>query len=425
MADENDLFEAHGIIPKAPGIDENDLFATHGITPPVSQRQVIQAKSVGPLSAPVQLPERSWPVEFASRLVSGVADAGQNILQNAGKIYGIDVGPREDFSKILANISEERPKEGFIPSAIEGVAQGIPAMLGPSKFFSGVSSVPILARAAAPALLGGGVGAATSENPLIGGILGATQGAIPLVNSLRPSVVGKNIDNAYAAMGTDIADAYGAAKGKYKALYDSILKEADTALPTKFVVPKSLQDLGPDANYLLEKLPKNKILKFQQFLENPTIENAHWAQSSLEKLTRGIEKKLVPSDLEQELLPIAKNLREKMQQAIGTNFAKINKPEIAQQYKQTGLGYLEDVVPFDQTVMRDYLKGNVSEKTLGKKMMRNEAFTLKKPAQGIKQRDTEQAPILRKLLGAGLLGVGGSAGGYGTYLGLKSTLGHK
>lgn len=391
-----------------------DIYAEEGLAPPsfVPGKDIYKEEGLAaPNIMAEPFPERDWGGEIAARTVAGVADVGQNLVRNAQRLVGLPLKEKEDFSALLANISGEKPKQGFLPEAIEGLASSLP-LLGPAKLFSGVSRLPLLARALAPAAAEGAIAAATSEDPLTAGVLGATVGGLaPILNSLRGSVVAKNIDNAYSKMGQNILDNYQAERQKYQNLYKNILSQGDEARGSaKFVFPKELSNASEDIDYLLSKLPRDKTIKLKNFVENPSLQTAHEAQSSLGKTVSQIGNKVVKTDLDSELLPITQQMRSNIQAAIDANFNKLGKPGLAQQYRDIGAGYRENVIPFNTKAMRDYQAGNISEKTLAKKMMSSEAFQMKNPYQNIQQEDVWQSPLLREILSKSLVGGATAAG---------------
>lgn len=390
-----------------------DIFEEEGISQGgnSSPRDIFAEEKIEPTLQPKET--RDFSEETLDRILSGLATQGENIYENAaqlgGKIYGQDIGPRQkhDFSSILANIRGKNPQEGLPPQLLEGLVSNSLSAMTPIGRLSGAGLSPILAKILNASVPQATVGAATNENPLLGGALGATTGIIPPASSLTNTTLGKNI-----------AEAFQNARGKYRKEYNSLIKEGMEKGLKKFTLTPELQNMKEEAKFVVDNLPKSRTLFLRNFMENPSLETAHNAQSSLGKLTSSLTNRASRTDLQEALLPISGDLREELRHAIINNFEKGGQTHLAEKYKALTQGYKKEVVPFNQKVMRDYLNGDVSHETLAKKLLRSEKFTLNDASKNIPGVSTRK--LLKdnsKLIKLGLLGGLGYEGAhqYGRY----------
>ena len=163
-----------------------------------------------------------------------------------------------------------------------------------------------------------------------------------------------------------------AAKAKYKGEYGDIFKTAEEAGIKKVAKP----------NIKTNDFFKNSQREYNQslsdFLKNPTLENAHWAQSDLGKYTDKMAKSPNPLPYEQiKALNQALDVRNKLKEEIVTSLNK-NKG-LGAKYHAISEGYKKDVIPYENEIIDRLNPGNkkrVSKKTASKLLAKNEKFNL-------------------------------------------------
>ena len=391
-----------------------DIFAEEGINQP---RDVFEAEGISvPSNAPRNLLQKAGDIagDFNSifqaqlgALSTGFLSAVPNAVVNIANIPHqliSDKFPKASLPDVInpEHYYNAQPKELKSPifkmlgDVAGGVATGAGAYGNVSKALNFGAKTPLLMRALAAGLTEGAI---TNSDQFGGrGLAAATAAAAPALNALRPSVVGERI-----------ADVGAMNASKYKGLYNDLLSRADEAVG-KFTIAPQLSALKGKASYLIDNASDAKIDALQDFIKNPSITSAHFAQSELGALSRSLGKKIAPTNIDNKLKPIVNNLREALQDSISYNLNKADAPDLVDAYNRLGKGYRQEVVPFNTKVMRDYRAGDVSAATLARKMKNNEAFILKDAAKqvpGLSAYQLTSSPLLHKLLLAGgLLGAG-------------------
>lgn len=341
---------------------------------------------------------------LATGLLSAVPNAAINIANIPNQLIS-DKFPKFSLPDVINPESyynanpEENKSDAFkmLGEALGGVATGAGAYNKAAQALNITRQTPLLGRALTAGLSQGAI----SDSDAVGGRLAPAllAGTVPALNAVRPSVLGETIAEKSALN-----------SNKYKSLYNNLLNKADETVG-KFSVTPELSALKNKAKYLLDNASDAKIDALTDFISNPSIKNAHFAQSELGALSRALDKKLVPTNIDNKLKPIVGNLRKALQDSIEHNLTKANSPELSDAYKALGQGYRADVVPFNTKEMRAYNRGDISNATLAKKMANNEAFTLKKASKnipGLSAYQTLNDPILKYALTTfGLGGIGG------------------
>lgn len=143
----------------------------------------------------------------------------------------------------------------------------------------------------------------------------------------------------------------------------------------------------------------------QTYTENPTLENAHWAQSELGALERhldSISKKngLTPSQV--KTLKAVQQARKDIRQSMFSKNAMGANPKLGAEYDQLATKYKEKVVPY--TSLEDihaFEAGKMRPKTVVKNLQNDEEFMTKlaKEYPGLKLHTPAAKKVMWGLLG--------------------------
>lgn len=233
------------------------------------------------------------------------------------------------------------------------------ALLTGGATFKGASTALGLGEAAPIAqriALGTSLGAAESPRE-VRGIGAGIGGAIPGAAALTKTSIGKGA-----------ASLLERGKQKYGKLYDSIFDEAQAIAPdAKLRVPQSLKDASEEVEQIYKAAPGKRHASIKRFKNNPTLENAHDAQSDLGKIQRDLQDALKKRNLtstEINAMQNAADLQKRIRGAMQNHFVDIGKPELAQQYGAATRGYADEVAPLNISEVRKLLGDNPTQKEL-------------------------------------------------------------
>jgi len=327
--------------------------------------------------------------------VQGLSDIGANIAQFPSDIAKYFTG-KDWYQAPKPNFEEYIPKSGAgqFGSSVGGFI---------SPFALPVAGVESLAAKTLPRILtGAGIGAAESENRPLGAALGAAFGGLPVAKKQiekLPPLTSKGISKEILADKTAVKKSY---ESKYNQLFDKAASEG-------------IKEIShPDIKYKM--IIKNSVPKYHEslmkFVEDPTLENAHWAQSDLGKLQRSLESsnERVPlTSTQNNTLKAAKEAKEKIKDAM---FSKTNlgsHPELAKEYETITHGYKSDVIPYaSNKALTSFEKGEIYPKSLIDKLRKNDKFMLElgKKYPGIKLNQILKSPLSKKIIGSLLTGLG-------------------
>lgn len=192
---------------------------------------------------------------------------------------------------------------------------------------------------------------ATKENAPGGRLAASTVGAVasPLL-ALRTGPIAENIGNMQQFL-----------KKKYNNLYDYFFDSAEKAGVGQMKAPPI------DFNKLKNLPTSAKGLKsVQKYVADPTLENAHWAQSDLMKLSR----KVKPQDFSEvkAARDYADDLVKRIRGAGVTQLMKTGNEEMIPQYAKISEGYKNEVVPYLHDDIDNYLSKKMSSSELVKKL---------------------------------------------------------
>src|ERR1017187_3937427 len=147
-------------------------------------------------------------------------------------------------------------------------------------------------------------------------VAGTAGYAATLLNPQRAAVKGAEVLGSKIPTSKNLASKIledkSAVKNTYKGLYKDLFKSAEEQGIKEIAAPKG------KINAIIENTPGTYHKTLEKFIEEPTLENAHWAQSDLGKLERSLEKSHANNPLTKpklEALKQAKDYKEKLKQA--------------------------------------------------------------------------------------------------------------
>lgn len=211
--------------------------------------------------------------------------------------------------------------------------------------------------------------------------LGKAAGAL---TSKIPSVSSKGIASKISADKAII-------KNTFREKYGDLFKNAEKAGLKEVEKPKINTNI----------IEKNSMPKYHKalldFNKNPTLANAHLAQSDLGKMIRSFEKS--PSPLGSHQIKAFKEAIDAQNKIKESMFA--SSPKLAQKYKEITHGYAKEVIPYSANkAIGQFERGELSAKKLVQRLKNNDAFML---AIGKKYPGIKANQLLNNKLSKGVL----------------------
>lgn len=217
----------------------------------------------------------------------------------------------------------------------------------------GSQQAPLIARLLAGA--GGGAlegAAGNEENRLLGaelgGALGASGHAIPSAIDFAKSISSKNIAK-------DIVNRMNKQKERFAHEFDTVLHQGEYAGANKFMFPER----GNLA--VLKKAGESKnIYALEKYNADPTLRNAHNAQSDLNRIVRKYSHS-PEGTLERDAYNNALRLRNKMLLKISESIKKTDMAHAADDYARIRGEYAERMAPYlNSPTISKFIKPNPS-----------------------------------------------------------------
>jgi len=380
-----DLFEEYGIV-KKPKKKEVDIFREEGITTPEEEKEQFHQKFTGKVQSGLEdflrqafsgvinkgsyaspYPESLRPTAkgAAIGLTQGLGDIGASI-GNFG-LEGLENATGADYGRIPhSDIRNPNPETTGEDLGQRGGEIAAPFLLPGFGMYKAASAAKTpLTKLLASSGAGGLLGAAENEgNREIGASIGA---AIPFGASLTKSVIGKQAANIYEKN-----------KEKYQNLYNDFFKEVKSqGIEDKLTIPSALKKDSEGIKSLYKNTSHNENLRIKRFANNPTLENAHHAQSDLAKIARELKDKkeykgVKLSAGEEEALLEANNLRKRIKGSLQQHFVKADKKDFSKEYNAITQGYSKEVAPFLSS--KELTKKNGRASKIGKELLMNPKF---------------------------------------------------
>lgn len=328
--------------------------------------------------------------------LQGAEHAGASIanlpLQGINKLAGsnleapyidLEKGIRQDpLSRLLFKGGEIGGQ--MIPGI--GLTGKLASLLGKPKLIK-----DILAGAASGFATGG-----SDENDTESRLISsALQGLLPGASGLR----NKNIANKIIGQKEKLSQ-------EFSREYNKFFKNQGIG-ETPIEIPKSLEKLeNAKAFKKVSSGNKDYLSGYESFKENPTLENAHTAQSDLGKLVRHLENKVSLSKMKGKSIPsgssktirLADDLRENIKQGMRDTLKKSGNNKEWEDYAKITKKYREEMVPYLHPSISKYEAGKIRSGKLIKEISKDEAFT--KPGGAYK--DIPGLPTKRMLHGSPL-----------------------
>jgi len=349
-------------------------------------------------------------------IVSAVPKLATNVLNAPGALSNSVLGtkvPKFNLPNWLNPSSSKNLGHSPIQNAMGAGGELIGDLLSGGALYKGASGLaglsetsPLLARGA----VGAGTGYASGDDEQFGGrgLTAAIGGVLPIVGGLTKSTIGKRASE----LGTNM-------ESKYKKIYDSILSQGEKLGENKLNVPQVLKNKTEDVQKLYKAAPSKYKASVQRFENNPTLRNAHDAQSDLGKIERHFDSKRAKghtlSSTESAAEYEAKNLQKRIRGSIQQHFAKNNRNDLATHYGNTTTGYAKEVVPFKTKEISQLKAGKGSHKKVGKELIGSKEFAesdiaSKIPGYGIRRAINQTPKWAQGLAGASVLPTLSAAG---------------
>lgn len=283
-----------------------------------------------------------------------IKNLGRGLLRGAGQTLG-DIGasvlnyPIEKLESFTGKQIPHIPHPNLINQEPTGLAETIGQNVGQlgASFaipFGAAGRVAKLLKSA-PGLVRGlgaaGTGAlegylGSEDNRKLGGVTG---GLIGGAATAIPALV--KAGKAYTSEGIakDIIKRFNKLKKEYNVKYDTLLEKASEEAPTK-----KLKSTLVNRDLFIKGGFNKDLHALDKFNQNPTLENAHRAQSALGSIAR--ESKAKGGDLNFDISKSANIARDNLKNQIIENLQKIKNKKYHEEYKQLSENYKKDVVPY-------------------------------------------------------------------------------
>lgn len=273
-------------------------------------------------------------------------------------------------------------------------------------------------------LKGAASGAAVSEDMpggrALGGAVGAVGGAAA---NLAPKIAKFVKTPSAEKFSENFLNKVSNLKEGFGNRYDKIINFAENNKIKLNMKPSEFSGLEKDIGRITAKERKSQLEAVQDFIKNPTIKNAHQAQSELGLMERNFKK----AQEKQGTLTTAKNrtwdsinrARETLKNSIDTSLTKSGYPEVSDKYLNLTNEYGKELGPYlDSPAFRKLESGNIFGKDFANKISKESKFM---NAKGSEHPDIESVlkkeeimKDLSKYLWRATAGTVGAAGlGYG------------
>lgn len=420
MSSNRNPFEEYNSVP--PSLQNNPFAEFHPENPSALNTAGDYAEKFNKSVQASRLPA------LAGGLLQGTGDIGASLanipLSLASLMSGKNLNiPHPNLGQYLPNDLLTKGAFGageIVPNLVGGV--GIANKVGEiANATKNISRIPVVGSTLARAGEGAIGGTLTGEDKegsrasaaITGGVVNPIASAAKYVKSLLPEGLAKNI-----------LSAKNAAQNKYSELYDGLFQKAKNAglHQTPLRVPKINIDL------IKNNSEKKYYQSLDEFNKNPTLENAHWAQSDMGKLAANFDKLSRNNALTStqiKTMEEAIEAQKKLRGSMFTGMTKSGSPDLANEYGQITRGYKTDVIPYTRTkAITDLQNQDINPQVFAKRIYNSNKF---RTQMAEKHPEIAHSEILNKLLGivpsakdiakfgAGGLATAAGLGGYDYY----------
>ncbi len=338
--------------------------------------------------------------------LEGLADSGASIwnlgAEPLGKATGIDLSaPHPDFSGAIPEdfLSQAAYLGGKIYGDIRGGTKafsGISALsktAGAEKAANALRSISpqflqkIFSKISPDILKGAAAGAAVSENApggrVAGGVLGGAGGAIA---NLATKVTKLTKTPGAEKFGEGILDKVSKFEEMFQKQYNNLTNFAEKNNVKLNLSPKEIKTLQKDLGRIKFNERESQLKSVMDFMKNPTLTNAHWAQSELGDIERDYE----AAKAMQKSLITSKNrtwdsigrVRTILKNAIDKSFNKTGDPRVSNKYLNLTNDYQRELGPYlNSPAVRQLSEGKLYGKDFVKQLSKEYKFMDAKGAQ--------------------------------------------
>lgn len=329
---------------------------------------------------------------FSHGLWGAPVHMAQNVTNFPGAVantFGANV-PRiqipEELDPLKKEDKENYPLASMLGELAGDVTSGGLAIKGASSMAGPGTS--LLKR-----VFGGGLtGAAITDSDSFGGRpLGAFFGsAIPAAHGLS--------DKTITSRATDLAKNL---EEKHSDIYKDIFSNAAWSDIVGTELPGSI---NKDSIAAISKYGNKKYANtVARYLENPTLDNAHKAQSDLGKIVRKVEgqraARIPMASGEHEAAYLANDLRDEIKNSIHSSLTKGGREDLSKLYNDVTNSFREEVVPLRTPAINKYMAGKSSLGKAASSFMKDDAFSLSEMSKRVPGYSAKKT--LEKILGAG------------------------
>ena len=301
--------------------------------------------------------------EFAEKIITGVESTAKPFARGVAQgavntgvslaniIPGVNL-PYQDFTP---------DDQGMLGNAMQFIgefaAPGGAYAKGAKSLNKALGAPSIAKRAASGALAGAAVSG--SEEPtsrVVGGVLG---GAVPAAHGVSARGIGQSILGREKELEKTFAR-------DYDNLFDAIKKEG--LGNASIGAPKKLMSKTGQKGVREEITGKKDYLKsVSKFEKNPTFENAHRAQSDLNKLSMALERDLKATTARLGTAPSGKSdaieyvnkWRSAIQDRMHKSLKDKGADDLSSAYKELGERYAKEMGPYKTSGVQKYKQGSI------------------------------------------------------------------
>lgn len=322
-----------------------------------------------------------------SSIPGDVADAGANLLMAAGNKALQLPDELQDAGEQLIEHPLKTPvraSRGILASLLEGGKQLYNLPINLNSYLAS-KDIPVF-KQTAPLMeklkIGDtGLQKLIMGEPQKGDALWSDIGAVlpmAVAPELAPAITGgrsaaitsRGITNA---LSRHKQAAINQARQEYGQLFTSA---ADQGMTHAFPTGEILQN----RNVITRNSSPKHHRAYNQYLQNPTIENAHWAQSELGDLERhlqSIDNRQGLTPTQHRALRAARETRANIRDAMFSENALGANPELGQLYQKLATRYRENVVPYNRLEpLSEVEQGRMRPKKAIKDLMNDEEFRI-------------------------------------------------
>lgn len=344
------------------------------------------------------LVEKARLPSIAGGALQGLADTGISAANVPLELLGKKPISHPDLQKYLPQ--DELSKLAFTGGEIGGsipVTGGTYSALG--KLTPEVQGIKRLLETSGRGAVTGGI---VGENLPGGRESGAiTGGILPEINNFRPKVISNNIIGHKKNV-----------ENIYKQAYDDFFDKAEDVGVEK-VPPPNI-----DFNRVLKNTQSHYHESLENYLKNPTLNNAHDAQSDLFRYIKDNKNQSLTKS-QAKTYNQAVKARNHINTSIYTELNRYPESELNTTYANLSKGYKRDVVPYKDKNIINYQNKKLSGNKLIKSLLNNDEFMSKESS---KYPELQLHQFINNPLGKWI--AGGAAAGVSAGLGLKATSGY-